>query len=86
MFRAAKNHNGMIICVDEDQNQASNYPSGAADDDAIGVWCEWTFDEVPEATHIDGLDSAALRYKENSDQSGIELRSDDDVILSHNGS
>lgn len=85
MFRAAKNHNDIIICVDQDQDQSGNYPVGASDDEKLGTWCEWTFDEVPEAPHIDGLDIPSLRYKENADQNGIELRTDEEVILLPNG-
>jgi hypothetical protein len=84
-YRAAKNDNGVIICIGNDESQSGNYPVGVSDDDRLGVWCDWTFDEFPPFAPIDGVDDKAMRFKENATADGLEVRPDSEVIDSPNG-
>jgi len=84
-FRAAKNDNGVIICIGNDQGDSGNYPVGSSDETRMGVFCTWTFEEIPEVTNIDGAQEHAMRFKENEAGDNIELRADADVLASPNG-
>lgn len=84
MHRAVKNKNGNIIVVGKDEDQSGNYPAGSSTKTRLGVWCKWTFVELPECAPIEGLDPFALRFKENADKDGMVLRSDAEVLKSPN--
>lgn len=40
IYRAAKDENGVVVCIGRDENQ-----SGAYHD--MGEWCDFTFEEIP---------------------------------------
>lgn len=82
MYRAVKNANNVIIAIGTDENQSGNYPSGSSDLERQGVWCSWTFSEVPAFAPIAGVEMDALRFKENALANGIELRTDAEVSAS----
>jgi len=85
MYRTAKNADSIIICIALDEGQSGNYPVGAPDQEKEGEWCEWTFEAIPEIPFVADLPEKSLRFKENADQNGIELRSEEEVIVSPNG-
>lgn len=82
MLRAAKNSNGVIICIGNDEGQSGQYPSSGA---ALGEWCSWTVSSLPDLVGIADADIRALRFKENDAGDGIELRSDADVLSAPQG-
>jgi hypothetical protein len=84
-FRAAKKDNGVIIAIGNDEDQVGNYPVGASNEEKQGTWCTWTFDEIPTFSMIEGVDTVAMRFKENASGDGIELRADEDVIANPQG-
>lgn len=85
MFRAAKKANGVIICIGSDESQSGVYPSGAAEGEELGTWCNWTFEEVPTFSAVEGAEERAMRFQENGTADGIELRSDEDVLATPQG-
>lgn len=85
MLRAAKNDNGVIIAIGNDEGQSGNYPIGSSNEARLGVWCGWTFESIPAFDPVVGLDPsilAPMRFKENGTADGIALRSDAEVIAS----
>jgi hypothetical protein len=82
MYRAAKNENGVIICIGMDENQSGNYPNGSSNEERLGVWCDWTFEEFPVLGVIEGAPECSFLLKENVEQDGMELRSEAEVLAS----
>lgn len=85
MFKAAKNDNGVIIAIGNDEGQMGNYPIGSSDEERMGVWCDWTFEEIPAFEPVEGAEQHAMRFQENAAKDDIELRSDADVLAAPNG-
>lgn len=81
MLRCLKNENGVIIAIGSDEGQSG------VDANMPGTWCAWTIDEgdMPALHYVEGAEERALRFKENAEQNGIELRSDEDVLAAPNG-
>ena len=84
-YRAAKNEHNVIIAVGADENQSGNYPLGSSDQDKLGVWCEWTFEEFPDTSSLQQEEKGAMLFKENQSGDGIMLRTEDEIILSPDG-
>jgi len=84
VLRCAKNSNGVIIAMGNDENQSGNYPS---EGDMMGTWCSWTVAEgdLPAFAAVNGADERAMRFEENGTADGIALRVDQDVIDLPNG-
>jgi hypothetical protein len=84
-FRAAKNSNNVIICIGSDENQSGNYPTGSSNEERQGVWCDWTFAQIPNFAHIEDAEPNAMRFKENEAGDDIELRTDEEVLADPQG-
>jgi len=84
VLRCAKNSNGVIIAMGNDENQSGNYPS---EGDMMGTWCSWTVAEgdLPAFAAVNGADERAMRFEENLDGDGIELRTDEEIIATPDG-
>lgn len=85
IYRAVKNDNGTVIAIGIDESQEGNYPAESSNEERLGVWCEWTFEEMPVLEAIEGAEQYANRYKENESQDGIELRSEEEVLEAPQG-
>lgn len=79
MLRCLKNINGTIIGIDIDRGQSGD------DSFSGGEWCAWTIaeDAFPEVALIEGY-AKALYFKENAEQNGLELRTQEEIELSPN--
>lgn len=84
-FRAAKKDNGVIIAIGNDEQEVGNYPVGSSNEEKLGTFCIWTFDEIPAFEAIEGAEEFAMRFKENATEDGIELRLDADVLATPHG-
>jgi len=81
MLRAAKNQNGIIVCIGNDEGQSGTFMQG----DVELTWCDWTFEEIPTFAAIEGAEDRALRFKENLAGDGIELRTNEEVLQDPQG-
>jgi len=77
-YRGAKNVNGVIIAIGNDEGQSGDYAG-------MGTWCDFTFESVPTFTPVAGAAESPMMFKENGAADGIELRSDVDVLASPQG-
>lgn len=77
MLRAAKNANGVIICIGNDEGDSGDYPNHG---EPQGTWCDWTFESIPSFDPIEGAEERAFRFKENVAGDGMELRLEADVL------
>lgn len=75
MLRCAKNENGVIKEIGNDEGQSGQTVSG-------NTWCTWTLEDsaLPAFSAIEGAEERAMRFEENLDGDGIALRSDEDVL------
>jgi hypothetical protein len=81
VLRAAKNQNGVIVCIGNDESQSGTFVQG----DVELTWCDWTFEEIPTFVAVEGAEDRVLRFKENLAGDGIELRTDEEVIQDPQG-
>lgn len=81
MLRAAKNQNGVIMCIGNDESQSGTFMQGNVE----LTWCDWTFESVPSFVAIEGAEQYAMRFKENLAGDGIELRTDEEVLQDPQG-
>lgn len=84
-FRCAKNANKVIINIGNDEGQSGNYPQGSGEENRMGVWCDWTMEEIPAFVAVEGAERTANYFQENEDGDGIEIRSDEQVLEHPNG-
>lgn len=80
MLRCAKNANGVIMEMGNDEGQSGETSSG-------NTWCSWIIEEstLPVLSEIVGAENRAMRFEENLTGDGIALRLDADVLAEPNG-
>lgn len=93
MLRAIKKaDSNVIIAVGHDEQDTGNYPKGSSNEERLGVFCSWTFENFPEVpSEVAALipsnptEQKPFVFKENGTADGIEVRTVSEIEAAPQG-